>query len=86
MPCGFVLDMHMHIMQIWRMTFEQFLTDNEISLATAALHLRRDVTLIGRYRARKITPSPEVIADIVEWSGGKVTPRELLALSSEAAA
>lgn len=74
-----MLDMHMHLMQIARMTFDQFLTDKKINDAAAAAKLGRDVTLIGRYRRRVVTPSPQVIADIVEWSRGKVTPRELLA-------
>lgn len=68
------------------MTFDQFLSIEGVSLSDAAAKLRRDVTLIGRYRARTVTPSPEVIADIVEWSGGRVTPRELLAKAKEAAA
>ncbi len=61
------------------MTLDQFLTTRAISNAEAAAKLARDPTLIGRYRARQVTPSPQVIADIVEWSGGLVTPRELLA-------
>lgn len=68
------------------MTFDQFLTDSKTTDAVAAAHLGRDVTLIGRYRRRSVTPSPEVIADIVEWSKGKVTPRELLAVRPAVAA
>lgn len=75
--------MHMHQMQTARMTLDKFLETENISLAKAAEKLKRDVTLIGRYRKRAVTPSPQVIADIVEWSRGKVTPRELLALPSE---
>lgn len=60
------------------MTFDEFLHTNRISNAAAAEKLGRDQTLIGRYRARRVTPSPEIMADIVEWSKGKVTPRELL--------
>lgn len=67
------------------MTFDQFLTANEISNATAAEKLGRDVTLIGRYRSRAVTPSPQVIADIVDWSKGKIKPRDLLALPKEMA-
>lgn len=74
-----VLDMHMHHMQIMGMTFDQFLTGSKISNADAAGKLDRDVTLIGRYRARQVTPSPEIIAVIFEWSNGQVTPSELLA-------
>lgn len=62
------------------MTFDEFLAVNQISNAAAAEKLGRDVTLIGRYRARAVTPSPQIIADIVDWSSGGVTPRELLAL------
>lgn len=81
-----VLDMHMHQMHdAATMTFDQFLTKHEITNAQAAERLGRDVTLIGRYRARSVTPSPEIIADIAEWSKGKVTPRELLAIRSERA-
>lgn len=61
------------------MTFDDFLTDRGIGNAEAAAHLGRDVTLIGRYRSRAVTPSPQVIADIVDWSEGAVSPRELLA-------
>ena len=68
------------------MTFNDFLTNNKISNTAAAEKLGRDATLIGRYRARSVTPSPQVIADIVEWSRGKVTPRELLAAPKEEAA
>lgn len=81
-----LLDMHMHLMQILDMTFHEFLTVNKISNAAAAERLGRDVTLIGRYRARAVTPSPQIIADIVEWSKGRVTPRELLAEPKEAVA
>lgn len=68
------------------MTFDQFLTARKISLAAAAERLGRDVTLIGRYRSRSVTPSPQIIADIVEWSEGAVSPRELLALPKSEAA
>lgn len=68
------------------MTLDQFLTSQDISDAEAAERLGRDLTLIGRYRRRSVTPSPTVIAEIVEWSNGDVTPRELLALPKEAAA
>lgn len=78
--------MHMHLMQIDAMTFDQFLARNGISNAQAAARLERDVTLIGRYRARQVTPSPQVIADITEWSKGKVSPRELLAEAKAGAA
>ena len=61
------------------MTFDEFLSGKKITNAEAADRLKRDVTLIGRYRARSVTPGPEIIADIVEWSKGKVSPRELLA-------
>lgn len=81
-----VLDMHMHHMQISAMTLDQFLVDRGISDAAAAERLGRDLTLIGRYRRRSVTPSPAVIADIVDWSEGAVTPRELLAMPKEAAA
>lgn len=74
-----VLDMHMHHMHVGGMTLDQFLTAKSISDADAAAKLGRDVTLIGRYRRRMVTPSPPVIADIVDWSKGKITPRELLA-------
>lgn len=74
-----LLDMHVHDMHIGRMTLDQFLTSKSISDAAAAAKLGRDITLIGRYRRRVVTPSPQVIADIVDWSKGKVTPRELLA-------
>jgi hypothetical protein len=81
-----LLDMHMHHMQIGAiMTFDQFLTTNKITDTVAAEKLGRDLTLIGRYRRRSVTPSPHVIADIVEWSKGKVTPRELLAVQPEVA-
>lgn len=73
-------------MQIARMTLDEYLTKHKISNAEAAAKLKRDVTLIGRYRARSVTPSPQVIADIVEWSLGAVTPRELLAEPKETAA
>ena len=62
-------------------TFDQFLRDNEISNAEAATRLKRDVTLIGRYRARTVTPSPEIMAEIFAWSGGTVPPSEMLAIS-----
>lgn len=78
-----LLDMHMHHMQIAVMTFDQFLTAKKITDAEAASHLGRDITLIGRYRRRVVTPSPRVIADIVEWSKDKITPRELLAAEAE---
>lgn len=75
----------MHLMQIGRtMTFDEFLKTRNITLTAAAEKLGRDVTLIGRYRSRKVTPSPEVIADIVEWSDGEVSPRDLLAVPQEA--
>jgi len=80
-----LLDMHMHQMQIVAMTFDQFLTNTKTTNAKAAAKLGRDETLIGRYRRRVVTPSPEIIADIVEWSKGKVSPRELLALQRETA-
>lgn len=64
------------------MTFDEFLHTNRISNAVAAKKLGRDQTLIGRYRARRVTPSPEIMADIVEWSKGKVTPRELLKMDA----
>lgn len=81
-----VLDMHMHHMHmIATMTFDQFLTNSKTSNAKAAEKLGRDETLIGRYRRRLVTPSPEIIADIVEWSKGKVSPRELLAVQRETA-
>lgn len=60
------------------MTFDEFLKTSKISNAEAAERLKRDQTLIGRYRQRKINPSAEIVAEIVEWSRGKVTPRELL--------
>lgn len=75
----------MHVMQIMRMTLDEYLSANSISNSDAAAKLKRDVTLIGRYRARTVTPSPQVIADIVEWAEGAITPRELLA-DREAAA
>jgi hypothetical protein len=81
-----VLDMHMHHMHFPGMTLDQFLTDRGISDAAAAERLGRDLTLIGRYRRRSVTPSPTVIADIVDWSEGAITPRELLATPKEAAA
>lgn len=65
------------------MTFDEFLSRQKIADAEAASRLNRDQTLIGRYRRRLVTPSPEIIADIVDWSGGVVTPRELLALRSK---
>ena len=68
------------------MTLDQFLTTNSISDTEAAERLGRDLTLIGRYRRRSVTPSPTVIADIVEWSYGAITPRELLAAPKKAAA
>lgn len=68
------------------MTLDQFLTGRGISDAEAAERLGRDLTLIGRYRRRLVTPSPAIIADIVEWSDGAITPRELLAEPKEAAA
>jgi len=68
------------------MTFDEFLHTNKISNATAAKKLGRDQTLIGRYRARRVTPSPEVMADIVEWSKGKISPRELLKADAQEAA
>lgn len=71
--------MHMHQMQIAVMTLKEFMAREGISIAEAAERLKRDQTLIGRYRARSVTPSPEVIAEIVEWSKGDVTIRELLA-------
>lgn len=61
------------------MTFDQFLASNQIANLDAAIKLKRDVTLIGRYRARQVTPSPEIIAEIFKWSKGACTPRELLA-------
>lgn len=81
-----VLDMHMHHMQFFGMTLDQFLTARGISDAAAAERLGRDLTLIGRYRRRSVTPSPVVIADIVDWSEGAITPRELLAVPKEEAA
>lgn len=60
------------------MTFDEFLTSQKIADAEAASRLNRDQTLIGRYRRRLVTPSPEIIADIVDWSVGAITPRELL--------
>lgn len=66
------------------MTFDQFLSSNQIANFDAAIKLKRDVTLIGRYRARTVTPSPEVIAEIYKWSKGAVTPRELLKQSEAA--
>jgi hypothetical protein len=82
-----VLDMHMHEMQIFAaMTFDEFLAEQKITNAEAAQRLQRDQTLIGRYRARSVTPSPEIIADIVEWAEGTVSPRELLALPKQGAA
>lgn len=82
-----VLDMHMHHMQIFAaMTFDEFLTSRKISNSDAARRLGRDQTLIGRYRARSVTPSPEIIADIVEWSDGEISPRELLAIPKRGAA
>lgn len=80
----FLLDMHLHDMHILRMTFDQFLTMHGITNAEAALRLSRDVTLIGRYRARRVTPSPQIIADIVDWSEGAITPRDLLAAEKPA--
>lgn len=65
-------------MQIAGMTFDEFLTAKRITNAEAAQKLGRDQTLIGRYRQRSVTPSPEIIAEIVDWSKGKVSPRELL--------
>lgn len=73
-------------MHIERMTFDEFLISEGINNAAAAAKLGRDATLIGRYRARSVTPSPQVIADIVEWANGRVTPRELLAEAKEGAA
>lgn len=78
--------MHVHVMQICAMTLDEFLTSQNISNAAAAERLKRDVTLIGRYRSRQVTPSPEIIAEITEWSGQSVTPRELLAISKVEAA
>lgn len=62
------------------MTLSDFMDANNITPESAAARLGRDRTLIGRYRKREVTPSPEIIAEIVEWSSGVVTPRELLAL------
>lgn len=69
-------------MQIMRMTLDEYLSTNGITNSAAAEKLKRDVTLIGRYRARTVTPSPQIIADIVEWADGAVTPRELLAVAA----
>lgn len=74
----------MHVMHIAAMTFDQFLSLKRISDAEAAARLNRDVTLIGRYRKRRVNPSPEIIAEIYDWSKGKVPPRELLAISGAA--
>lgn len=74
-----MLDMHMHRMQIVAMTFDEFLTSNKITDAEASEKLGRDQSLIGRYRRRYISPSPEIMVKIVEWSLGAITPRELLA-------
>lgn len=67
------------------MTFDEFLTSRGVQPAEAAERLERDQTLIGRYRRRKVTPSGFVMAKIFEWSGGEVTPPELLALQAEPA-
>lgn len=81
-----LLDMHMHQMQIRGMTLDDYLTKNGITTNKAAVALGKDASLLSRYRNRKVTPSPPMIAKIVEWSGENITPRELLALPAEAAA
>jgi hypothetical protein len=70
-------------MHMGAMTFDEFLTKKKITNAEAAIRLGRDQTIIGRYRARSVTPSPEIIAEIVDWSRGKVSPRELLKEAAE---
>lgn len=74
-----LLDMHMHQMQITPMTLNDYLLKNQISTNKAAIALGKDASLLSRYRRRKVTPSPPMIAKIVEWSGGNITPRDLLA-------
>jgi transcriptional regulator with XRE-family HTH domain len=74
-----LLDMHMHQMQSEGMTLDDYLSKNGISTNKAAIALGKDASLLSRYRNRKVTPSPPMIAKIVEWSGGNITPRDLLA-------
>jgi hypothetical protein len=63
------------------MTLDEFLRARQITTAQAADRLGRDQSLVGRYRRRIITPSPEIIAQIWEWTGGLVSPVDLLAVS-----
>jgi len=61
------------------MTLREWLKFNNYSLQQCADRLGRDHSVIVRYCKRQVNPSPEVIADIIEWSGGAITVRELLA-------
>lgn len=78
-----LLDMHMHQMQIAGMTLDDYLLKNTISTKQAAIALSKDASLLSRYRRRLVTPSPPMIAKIVEWSGGNITPRDLLAATEQ---
>ena len=81
-----LLDMHMHQMQSAGMTLDDYLRKNGMTTNKAAIALSKDASLLSRYRRRLVTPSPPMIAKIVEWSGGNITPRDLLAQPETAAA
>lgn len=81
-----LLDMHMHQMQIAGMTLDDYLRKNTITTKNAAIALGKDASLLSRYRRRLVTPSPPMIAKIVEWSGENITPRDLLAVQQAVAA
>jgi len=61
------------------MTLREWLKSKNYSLQQCADRLGRDHSVVVRYCKRQVNPSPEVIADIMEWSGGEITVRELLA-------
>lgn len=66
------------------MTLDEFMLANEISTPEGAIRLERDQTVVGRYRRREINPSPKIMAEIWEWSGGQVTPPEMVAVTAAA--
>lgn len=41
---------------------------------------------LSRVENRKVSPSADLMRRIAEWSGGKVTPNDLIGISGEAVA
>lgn len=70
--------MHGHPMHNASMKFAEYMAEANISDDAMAVSLKKDRTVIGRYRRGDVVPPLEVIAKIDELTGGRVSYPDFL--------